>query len=70
MALLHSRVREVFFVFPRKKGGGFSCGQTRGEGFGIHGHGSLNHRFEVWKWIGAVESGLEEELRIDEGINL
>lgn len=44
MALLHSRVREVFYVFPSGKSGGFE-----GE-FGLHSRKDLNHRFEVWKW--------------------
>jgi len=44
MALLHSRVREVFYVFPSGKSGGFE-----GE-LGVHSRKDLNHRFEVWKW--------------------
>lgn len=40
MALLHSRVREVFYVFPRKKGGGFEYneGNEYGEGSPVHQH--------------------------------
>ncbi|OWT41077.1 tRNA-specific adenosine deaminase 3 [Cryptococcus neoformans] len=40
MALLHSRVREVFYVFPRKKGGGFEYneGNEHGEASPVHGH--------------------------------
>lgn len=61
MALLHSRVREVFYVFSRRKGGGFEGA------FGVHGRKDLNHRFEVWRWRGEL-GGLDEELRVREGI--
>lgn len=65
MALLHSRVREVFYVFPSGRSGGFE-----GE-FGLHSRKDLNHRFEVWKW---KDVDLSEEqraiLRIDEGIEI
>jgi tRNA-specific adenosine deaminase 3 len=67
MALLHSRVREVFYVVPRKRGGGFGAG---GEGFAIHGHKGLNHRFEVWRWDGELGEGVREGLQVDEGIAL
>jgi len=70
MALLHSRVREVFYIFPAKKGGGFGCtheGNGEGDerkGLGVHGRKDLNHRFEVWRWTGEIDEGLKEKLRI------
>lgn len=40
MALLHSRVREVFYVFPRRKGGGFEYNESNehGEASPVHQH--------------------------------
>lgn len=65
MALLHSRVREVFYIFPSGRSGGFE-----GE-FGLHSRKDLNHRFEVWKWKNVDISDEERELlRIDEGIEV
>lgn len=49
MALLHSRVREVFFVFPRPRAGGFEGS------FGVHSRRDLNHRFDAWRWTGEVD---------------
>ena len=64
MALLHSRVREVFYVFSRRRGGGF-------EGpIGVHGRRDLNHRFEVWRWRGEGSDGWEREFEVDEGLAL
>lgn len=62
MALLHSRVREVFYIIPRKGAGGFESA------FGVHGRKDLNHRFEVWKYMGVEGevSALTEELAIQE----
>jgi len=48
MALVHSRVREVFFVYPRKRSGGFE------NSFGVHSTKDLNHRFDAWMWCGDV----------------
>ena len=62
MALLHSRVREVFYVFPRRRGGGFEGA------FGVHARKDLNHRFEVWRWKGEVSEDLKRELEVDEGV--
>lgn len=62
MALLHSRVREVVYIFPAKRGGGF-------EGvMGIHGRKDLNHRYEVWKYTGSVDQTTREALVLDDGI--
>jgi tRNA-specific adenosine deaminase 3 len=48
MALLHSRVREVFYVHARPRSGGLESS------FGVHSTKVLNHRFEAWKWCGEV----------------
>ena len=62
MALLHSRVREVFYVYPMGPGGGF-------EGtFGIHGRKDLNHRFEVWQWTGGLSDEVKASLTIEQGV--
>ncbi|WWD18013.1 hypothetical protein CI109_102460 [Kwoniella shandongensis] len=69
MALLHSRVKEVFYVFPRKNGGGFE-NTKEGGGFGIHARRDLNHRFEVWKWDGEVDEQVRKELEIPDDLQL
>lgn len=46
MALLHSRVREVYFLFPRKRAGGFEGS------YGVHSRRDLNHRFDAWQYCG------------------
>ena len=62
MALLHSRVREVFYIFPRKRGGGFEGG------LGIHGRKDLNHRFEVWRWDGKIDEEVKRQLTVDDSV--
>lgn len=74
MALVHSRVSEVYFLLPSPGRGG-CCGTTLpegmrcegGEGGGVYAlqeQRGLNHSFAVWRWMGA-EVGEEsvEELR-------
>jgi tRNA-specific adenosine deaminase 3 len=61
MALLHSRVKEVIFVIPRQKGGGFNE-------FAIHQRKDLNHRFDAWRWVGKVEEKVLQELEIDQNV--
>lgn len=62
MSLVHSRVREVVFVYP-SSAGGFS---TK---VGVHGHRSLNHQFKVYR-AEDVEVTEEERrlLRLPEGM--
>lgn len=55
MALLHSRVREVFFVVPRPRAGGFEGS------YGVHSRRDLNHRFDAWRWCGDLVEGLNLE---------
>ncbi|KAL1407716.1 tRNA-specific adenosine deaminase subunit tad3 [Vanrija albida] len=52
MALLHSRVREVYYLFPRKRAGGFEGS------YGVHSRRDLNHRFDAWQYCGdLVDTG-------------
>ena len=63
MALIHSRVRAVYFLCPSPGSGGF-CGAHSGEGgspaclggedggpYAIHEQSGLNHRYDVWRWV-------------------
>ncbi|KNZ45202.1 hypothetical protein VP01_839g2 [Puccinia sorghi] len=45
MALLHSRIKHLFFLFPSPGSGG--CGSV----YNVHEQDGLNHRFFVWKLI-------------------
>ncbi|KZT53134.1 cytidine deaminase-like protein [Calocera cornea HHB12733] len=49
MALVHSRVKDVFYVQGMPGTGG--CGGAEGRGCGVVGKG-VNHRFGVWRWTG------------------
>lgn len=61
MALVHSRVKRVFFIYPSPGTGGFcgACndgqpichGMQDGGPFAIHEQSGLNHKYEVWRWI-------------------
>ena len=61
MALVHSRVKRVFFLYPSPGTGGFCgvcndgqpiChGMQDGGPFAIHEQSGLNHKYEVWRWI-------------------
>lgn len=65
MALLHSRVSEVFYLCKMEATGGL------GGCAGVPGLEGVNHRFRVWKWIGdgdGEESGVEV-LQVDRGID-
>ena len=65
MALIHSRVRSVFFLFPSPCSGGFCGAQSTasdtcdggqdGGPFCIHEQSGLNHKYEVWRWINPAE---------------
>ena len=71
MALIHSRVRAVFFIQPSPGSGGF-CGAHAGTGgqpqcdggedggpFTVHEQSGLNHHYDVWRWIGPLPSKCE-----------
>ncbi|GAA6016511.1 hypothetical protein JCM10207_002822 [Rhodosporidiobolus poonsookiae] len=63
MSLLHSRVKQVYFVKRAPGAGG--CGSL----YNVHEDGGLNHRFEVWEWTGPRDRGMAEgepdRLRMD-----
>lgn len=65
MSLLHSRIAHVYYV-KRSPGSG-GCGSV----MDVHEEGGLNHRFEVWEWVGGQRererewgSGLDLEMEI------
>ncbi|BGP26646.1 tRNA-specific adenosine deaminase subunit tad3 [Rhodotorula toruloides] len=63
MSLLHSRIKNLFFIKRAPGAGG--CGSL----YSVHEDGGLNHRFEVWEWKGGREGGIGvgagENLRLD-----
>jgi len=63
MALLHSRVREVVYVLPSQWGG---CGGAAG----VHGNPALNHKYEVYQFLGVdeLEGGVRDGLKIPEEV--
>lgn len=77
MALVHSRVKQVFFMRPSPHSGGLSGAaepegeQPRGGGLGgpyaIHEKASLNHHFEVFQAVMAVARGAQDaDVDVDE----
>jgi tRNA-specific adenosine deaminase 3 len=60
MALLHSRVKEIFFLV-RNPEGGF------GGAFAIHGHPGLNHKIDVYDCSGLVEEAYLDRLELPDG---
>ena len=63
MALLHSRVKEVFYLIPMAKTGG--CGGLacipRLEG--------VNHRYSIAKWVDGEGGIFGSEIEIDDSID-
>lgn len=66
MALVHSRVKAVYFLLPSPRAGG-CCGAHLPEGkrclhaedggpYAVQEQAGLNHHFDVWKWVGADEA--------------
>lgn len=63
MALIHSRVQTVYFLWPSPHAGGFcgahagpdgraACiGNEDGGPYAIHEQSGLNHRYDVWRWV-------------------
>lgn len=60
MALLHSRVKEIFFLV-RNPEGGF------GGAFAIHGHPGLNHKIDVYDCSKLVEQADLDRLKLPKG---
>lgn len=54
MSLLHSRIKELYYV--RKAPGSGGCGSL----YRVHEDGGLNHRYEVWEWQGRATTAGEE----------
>jgi tRNA-specific adenosine deaminase 3 len=61
MALLHSRVKDVFYLYPMSKTGG--CGGSTC----VPGLKGVNHRFGIWKWKapGTLGTPLQVEDTLD-----
>lgn len=68
MALVHSRVKAVYFLLPSPGSGG-CCGANQvrpciggedGGPYALQEERSLNHRFEVWRWVGGMKQLLDE----------
>lgn len=59
MALLHSRISVLYYI--KKSEGSGGCGSV----YGVHEDGSLNHKFEVWRWRGGEEKGIGVGLEVD-----
>lgn len=71
MALVHSRVRAVFFIQPSPGAGG-CCGSGLEESrqcayaqdggpYAVQEQTGLNHRFDVWRWVGDDAEILQQE---------
>ncbi|KAG8969995.1 hypothetical protein FRC03_012448 [Tulasnella sp. 419] len=52
MALLHSRVKEIFYIYSMESTGG--CGGLIKDS--VPGLKGVNHRFPIWKWVGSLDS--------------
>ncbi|KZT42661.1 cytidine deaminase-like protein [Sistotremastrum suecicum HHB10207 ss-3] len=57
MALLHSRVKDVFYIYPMNQTGG--CGGLSC----VPGLDGVNHRFSIWKWTSPVD--FKDALEVD-----
>lgn len=69
MALVHSRVKAVYFLLPSPGAGG-CCGANQvrpciggedGGPYALQEERGLNHRFEVWRWVGGMRDLLNGE---------
>ena len=63
MALLHSRVREVVFLYPMNATGG--CGGSTGKGTCVPRMDGVNHRYSILRW--KDDAGI---LNVDEPMGL
>jgi tRNA-specific adenosine deaminase 3 len=80
MALVHSRVRSIFFIKPSPGAGG-CCGSGLSEGrrcieaedggpYAIQEQDGLNHHFDVWKWVGDSKQLTGNDENIDELLDI
>lgn len=65
MALVHSRVREIYVLRPAPRTGGAGGGGGALERM-VVGLPNINHRYRIWRWTGAPHP----ELEIDEGVDM
>lgn len=65
MALVHSRVKEIFFISPSLDGGG-GCGSA----FSVHGYPSLNHRIDIYDCSRLVTDEERQRIQLPEGTNV
>lgn len=76
MALIHSRVRAVYFLYPSPASGAF-CGARNGvhgrptilgteDGgpFAVHEQSGLNHHYDVWRWVNPADFGMPTDVRL------
>ncbi len=65
MALLHSRVKEIFYILPSPTGdGGFAST------YGVHGHPRLNHQVDVFDCSALVGVQELQDLKLPYGCNV
>ncbi|KDQ20810.1 hypothetical protein BOTBODRAFT_50868 [Botryobasidium botryosum FD-172 SS1] len=64
MALLHSRLKQIFFVYDMPRTGG--CGGCAG----VVGLRGVNHRFTVWKWTEKLSELDGGDLCVDESVDI
>ncbi|KAF7985528.1 hypothetical protein HWV62_3759 [Athelia sp. TMB] len=69
MALLHSRVRNVFYLHPRPKTGGLGGGAAEAA-VCVPGLKGVNHRFGVAVWKAASESEQAERLDVGDDVDV
>ncbi|KAI5120772.1 hypothetical protein M0805_004735 [Coniferiporia weirii] len=62
MALLHSRVREIIFLFPMDATGG--CGGCEGKGVCVPRLRGVNHRYNIMRWKTDERGGREDEMAL------
>ncbi len=63
MALLHSRVKEIYYILPSADGGFNST-------YGVHGHPQLNHQVDVFDCSALVDKDKLHALALPSGCNV
>ncbi|KAF8916980.1 cytidine deaminase-like protein [Mucidula mucida] len=65
MALLHSRVKEIFYILPMDKTGG--CGGATC----LPTLPGVNHRFTIWRWTQNKQNGMNvDDIRLNDAIDV